>query len=58
MKHLDFIIWLCLFPLVSAMVDAIRWQWCERKDYSENVQAWTSITILAFYLIVAAHLYR
>jgi len=57
LKHLDFILWLCLFPLVEAIVDAIKWQWCERHNYSDDVQAATAIVMIAFYLIVAWHLF-
>ena len=52
MKHLDFIMWICLFPVAEAIVAAIKWQWCERKEYTSDVVGWAAFIMTAFYLYV------
>jgi hypothetical protein len=57
MRHLDFIVWMCAWPLISAIIDAIRWQWCEHRQYSDSTIALAALLLVLFYLGVGLALW-
>jgi len=57
MRHFDFIVWMCAWPLISAIIDAIRWQWCEHRQYSDSTIALAALLLVLFYLGVGLALW-
>ena len=50
MQHLDFIVWMCAFPVACAAEEAIRSRWCERRQYSDDVRGWAALFMMLLYL--------
>jgi len=36
MEKLDFILWMTLFPISQAIFNAITYQFCARREYSDS----------------------
>lgn len=43
MKHLDFIVWICVFPLADAITEAIQWRYSDRKKDTDFVRGFTAL---------------
>ena len=52
MNHLDFLIWMLGMPLIETITHAIRWQWCERREYSPDTRGWAALLEFIFYIYV------
>jgi hypothetical protein len=57
MNHLDFIVWMCAFPIACTVDEAIRNQYCERREYSDASRAITALVMLCLYAFVAMALW-
>ena len=57
MNRLSFILWACLFPISYSITKAIDYQYCERKKYSDGVEALTAAIIISLYLAVGYKLW-
>lgn len=57
MQHLDFIVWMCAFPISCAAEEAIRSRWCERREYSDDVHGWAALFTMLLYLGVGMALW-
>ena len=57
MKHLDFIVWMVAFPLSQAIIDAIRWRYCERNEYSEAAKGLAALILMTMWLGIGALLW-
>jgi hypothetical protein len=58
MSNLAFILWMCLFPIAGAIEEAIRWQFCERKQYSEDARGFAACVLAIVYAFVAISLWE
>jgi hypothetical protein len=58
MNNLAFILWMCLYPLAGAAEDALRWQFCERKEYSQDAKGFACTVHLIIYFFVAVRLWE
>ena len=57
MNHLDFIVWMIAFPVLEVIIDAIRWNYCERREYSDETKAISALFRLVIWLVVAKALW-
>ena len=62
MAHLDFILWMTLFPLtvsICSYVDALKYKvkGTEEKKYSKETEAYNSLTIAFIWLFVGVQLF-
>jgi hypothetical protein len=57
MQHLDFIVWMLLYPLVCTADEAIRAKWCEKREYSDNVRGMAAFIMFLFYILIGAELW-
>lgn len=56
-EHLDFILWMILYPVFGSLNAAIRWQWCERKKYEDGVKGISALIVIIIYFSVSYLLY-
>jgi hypothetical protein len=56
MDHLDFIVWVCLFPISVATESAIRHKYCD-YNYSDAVKYAAGITYIIIWFFVAMNLW-
>ena len=57
MQHLDFIVWMILFPLACSADNAIRAKWCEKREYSDDVRGLASFLMFIFYIVIGVALW-
>lgn len=50
MQHIDFVVWMCAFPVACTVEEAIRWRCCERRKYSDDVRAGAAFLMILLYL--------
>lgn len=43
MKHIDFVVWMLLFPFLSCVANTIKYKYGEREEYDETVIGIASI---------------
>ena len=61
MAHLDFILWMTLFPLsvsICSYIDALKYKVKgEEKKRSKEAEAYAALTIVIIWLFVGVHLF-
>jgi len=57
MKHLDFLVWMILAPVVEAIVEALENKFGRRHEYSSDVKGLASLIMLLFYIFVGLILF-
>jgi hypothetical protein len=62
MAHLDFILWMTLFPLsvsICSYVDALKYKakGLEEKKFSKETEAYTALTIAIIWLFIGVQLF-
>lgn len=57
MEHLDFLVWMLGYSIVSDIGKAINWQFCERREYSADTRGWAAVIEAVVYFGVAGALW-
>ena len=57
MNHLDFIVWMIGFPITATIVEAVEWNYCKRKEYSEDTEKLASTLLFLIWVGVGIALW-